>query len=320
MKKKLLATVMALAMTLGMTAQIQLTPYVDATTGGLDANNTQVISSRLRTLISQAGLQSADNSRFILAIRASQLDRYVAPGAPPQIGQNLLVTFAIGDGIDGTCFGTCTAEVKGRGQTEQAAMLSAFKNLRVTPELKTLITQSKKRITDYFDANAPTIIAKAKMLQKSRKYEEAMAELSVIPQECKSYNDAMEMMKEIYKSGIDRSASQLLSEARALWSADPYPGDAADDALELLGQIDTEAACYKEAVALMDQIKQKVQNIKEREYADSKERERNLHKMEQRRLNAAEALEKERIKAARDVAVSYNENRPKVVYNIRGWW
>ena len=130
-------------------AQIQLTPYVSATTGGVDENNSAVIENRLRTLISQNGMESGYGTRFILAVKVNLLDRYIAPGAPPRIGQKMMVTLAIGDAESGTCFGSCTQEVKGLGETEQAAMLSGFKNIRMTAELKQLVAESKQRIIDY---------------------------------------------------------------------------------------------------------------------------------------------------------------------------
>jgi hypothetical protein len=67
-------------------------------------------------------------------VKVNLLDRYIAPGAPPRIGQKMMVTLAIGDAESGTCFGSCTQEVKGLGETEEAAMLSGFRNIRMNAE------------------------------------------------------------------------------------------------------------------------------------------------------------------------------------------
>lgn len=294
-------------------AQIQLTPYVSATTGGVDANNSSVIENRLRSMISQMGMESGYGTRFVLAVKVNLLDRYMTGGAPPRIGQNMQVTIAVGDAESGTCFGSCTQEVKGSGQTEQAAMLSGFKHIRPTDELKALIAESKQRIINYYNTNGPAIIQKAKGLMTAQKWEEALFELSCIPNECASYTQAQSMMVQVYKEHINHDASRILAEAKAVWSADPNPGPAAEEAMSILATIDPSAKCYVQAQSLMKSIETRVKSVTDKKYNDAVS-------LERARINTAVTLEKARIQACRDVAVAYAKSRPKVVYRISRWW
>jgi hypothetical protein len=323
MKKLLVLIVAFVASSMSAFAQIQLTPYVSSTISGVDDNNSAVIENRLRTLISQNGMESGYGTRFILAVKVNLLDRYVAPGAPPRIGQNMMVTLAIGDAESGTCFGSCTQEVKGLGETEQAAILSGFKNIRMTAELRKLVAESKQKIIDYYNQNGPMIIKRAQGLITKQDYEGAIAELAAIPQECSSYSQASSLMVKVYQANINHDATQMLAEARALWSADPNPGESAEQALSILAQINPGASCYNQAQSLMKQIQARAKQVSDRQYADEKAQIAHERQMEVRRLNAAASLEKARINACRDVAVAYCKSRPRVVYRttvINRWW
>ncbi len=299
---------------IGASAQIILTPYVDATVGGLEQNNIDLLENKLRSCISAAEMTSGYNSRFIIAARVNVLDREYTSGAPVRMVQRLSITMAIGDGLSGTCYGSCTFEVKGIGRTEEEAMLSAFKSIpRKNGRIEGMIKESHSRIIQYYEENADNIISHAKSLVITQKYEDALYELSAIPEECSAYPQAVALMSTIYQTNINHDAAQMLSEAQALWSADPNPGPAADQALNILGQINTDAACYGQAKSLMNTIQKRVQSVQDRDYADE-------IAYRNAQLNAATTLEKARIKAARAIGVAYAQSRPKVVYHVHSWW
>lgn len=312
--KRLTILLGGIVMALTMSAQIMLTPYVEATVGGLDQNNSDLLINKLRSCISAAGMESAYNSRFVLASNVNVLGRSYTATAPVQMVQELSVTMAIGDGISGTCFGSCTFEVKGIGRTEEEAMISAFKNLpRTNSKIKEMVTTSRERIIDYYERNAANIIALAKSYVVKQQYEEALWELSAIPQECSRYPEAVAMMEKVYTANINHDAAQILAQAQAVWSSDPYPGPAADEATRLLGMINTDAACYPQAQALMKTIANRVQSVTDRRYDDAVA-------FRNAQLQAATTLEKARIKSARAVAVAYANSRPRTVYHVHSWW
>lgn len=312
--KKILLSLAAAIIAMVAQAQIMMTPYVDATIGGLDENNTQLVENRLRSIISAAGMESSYNTRFILATRINLLDREFTSTAPVRMIQKLQVTLAIGDGMSGICFGSTTFEVKGIGETEQQAMLQACKSIpKSNAQIRDLVATAKERIFSYYEANASAIIAHAKSLEQQQEYEAALNELAAIPQECSQYKTAMAMMSKIAKSNINHDAAQLLAEAQAVWSADPNPGPSADMAMSILSQINTDAKCYPQAQALMKKIEARTKAVTDRQYADDVAY-RNA------KLKAETTLEKARIKAVRDVAVAYAKSRPRVVYHVHTWW
>lgn len=313
MKKFILTIAMAL-MGLAAEAQIWMTPYVDATVKGLNANSMDLVENRLRSIISANNMISGYNTRFILATKINLLEREFTSTAPARLIQHLSVTLAIGDGITGACFGSTSFEVKGIGETEEQAMLSAVRNIpKSNKEIRELVGTARERILSYYEENAASIIAHAKSLESTQEYEAAIAELSAIPQECSYYQEAQSIISRVYQSGLDHDAGQLLLQAQAVWAADPNPGPSAEMAMAILSRIDASAKQYPQAQALMKKIETRVQSFTDKMYNDEVAY-RNA------KLKAETTLANARIKASRDVAVAWASHQPKVVYNIRGWW
>ena len=310
MRKKIFAAIVAALAFMPMQAQIMLTPYVESMINGLNENNGQLAINRMRNIISSNGMVSGYGGRFALACKIVALET----GTTGQkMIQKLEVTFAIGDDFANACFGSTSVEVVGVGASEGQAMTSAIKNIKSTPQLKAIVAEAKQRIIDYYEKNGPNIIKKAQGLVTAQQWEEALYELTAIPEECSCYKQALDMMESIYKKHLDHDAAQLLSQAQAIWSSDPNPGWAADQATALLGQIDTSAECYPQAQALMKKIHNRVKNVTEREYADNKAKEQAMFK-------ANVALEKARIDACRDVAVAYAKRKVTVNHHYHSWF
>ena len=309
-KKHFLAAIIAAMTFLPSQAQIMLSPIIDSAINGLTENNVTIAEGRLRSVISSLGMESGYGGRFVLACKVAALQREVSG---TKLIQHLEITFAVGDNMANACFGSTSMEALGIGNTEGQAMTAALKNIKSTPQLKKIIAEAKQRIIDYYEKNGPTIIKKAQGLVTAQQWEEALYELTAIPEECSCYPQALSMMEKVYAAHLNHDAAQILAQAQAMWSADPNPGATAQQAMQLLGQINTSAACYPQAQALMKKIEARVKNVTDREYADAKA-------MEKARLNAATAVAKARISACRDVAVAYARRKVVVRNYYRSWW
>lgn len=295
-------------------AQIMLSPVIDATIEGLNDNNSAILGSRLRNIISSAGMESGYyGGRFVLACNVTALQREVSGS---KIIQNLEVNFAIGDNVANACFGSTSVHVSGIGNSQGQAMTFALKNIQANAQLRHIISEAKDRIISYYEQNGPAIIQKAQGLITAQKWEEALVELSVIPQECSCYRQAVAMMEKVYDAHLNHDAMALLTEAQAIWSSDPNPGYGAEEAMRVLSQINPSADCYPQAQALMRKIEVRVKSISDSDRAHERD-------MEKARLNATVAVEKARLQTIRNVAASYAQaqRRTVVVKNYyRSWY
>lgn len=308
--KHFLIAVSLLLGSLGASAQIMLSPVFDSAIDGMNENNVSILEGRLQSLISSMGMESGYGGRFVLACKVAALQREVSG---TKLIQNLQVSFAVGDNESNICFGSTTTECIGIGNTEEQAMTSALKNIKANKQLKDLVASSKERIIDYYNKNGAAIIQKAKALIAAQKWEEALCELSAIPQECACYNEALAMMESTYLAHINHDAAQVLAEAQAVWSADPNPGPAAEQAMAILATIDASAKCYPQAQALMKKIEARVQNVTDQRYKDAVA-------LERARINTRATLEKARLQACRDVAKAYARRSVVVRNYYRSWW
>ncbi len=302
-KKSIFILLSAALMSLPTKAQIMLSPIIDSAIDGLNENNVTIAESRLRNVISSLGMESGYGGRFVLACKVAALQREVSG---TKLIQHLEITFAIGDNMANACFGSTSMEAMGIGNTEGQAMTSALKNIKSTPKLKAIVAEAKERIINYYEENGPSIIKRAQGLITAQQWEEALWELTAIPQECSCYPQALDMMEAVYSEHLNHDARQILNQAQAIWAADPNPGWGAEQAMSMLSQINTSADCYPQAQALMRKIEARVKGVTDRRYNDAVA-------MEKARLNASTALANARIKACRDVAVAYAKSRPRVI-------
>lgn len=314
-KVRLFSLAVVAMMATAVNAQVHISPYVleDDAVDGLTKNSAQLVEGKLRSILSQNGINSnLGDSRFILTAKFNQLDKEALSTVPVKIVSRLNVNFAIGDGVDGTCYGTKNIEITGVGQTEEQATVNAVRNMnKKARELNDLVQTGVGRIIEYYRKNAGNILARGSSLMKAGNTDEAIYELSMIPEECPEYKQAQTLIGKAARQGINQNAAKLLNEAQASWSANPTAANA-DNIVTTLSQIDPSAACYPQVKALMSKIESRAKLEQDRAY-----------QLVLKKMNDEKEMERARLKAATSVAVAYAKSRPKVVYNtriIRTWW
>jgi hypothetical protein len=267
-----------------------------------------MLANKLSQIVTQNGMGgSASNQRFIITANINVMSKDITPTAPPMQAFTLDVTLYIGDGIDGTKFASISTTLKGVGENETKAYISALKNLKTTdPNYQAFIEKGKTKIVEYYNSKCDFIVKEAQTLASQNKYEEAIYKLTSVPEVCKTcYDKCMDAVAPIYKLQIDRQCKLKLAEASNLWAANQTV-DAGNTAGEILSSIDPSAACFAEVKTLSSKIAARVKELDAREW--------NYTLKEQ-------AQESERIKAYRDVGVAYGNGQPKsVTYNVIGWW
>jgi hypothetical protein len=289
-------------------ARITLAAYVPQQISNMPEAARSMLANKLSQIVTQNGMGgSASNQRFIITANINVMSKDITPTAPPMQAFTLDVTLYIGDGIDGTKFASISTTVKGVGENETKAYISALKNLKTTdPNYQAFIEKGKTKIVEYYNSKCDFIVKEAQTLASQNKYEEAIYKLTSVPEVCKTcYDKCMDAVAPIYKLQIDRQCKLKLAEASNLWAANQTV-DAGNTAGEILSTIDPSAACFAEVKTLSSKIAARVKELDAREW--------NYTLKEQ-------AQESERIKAYRDVGVAYGNGQPKsVTYNVIGWW
>jgi hypothetical protein len=284
--------------------RITITSYLPEQTEAIPDGAAIMLSNKLDQIITSNGIAgSGYNSRFIFVPSIVVLSKELLATAPSMIALALDVNLYIGDGIEGKRYLSKTVTVRGVGTNETKAYIDAIKNIKVNdPSIQSFMASGKSKIINYYNARCNQIIAEAQAISSTQyRYEEAIFKLISIPEECaECYNKASVIIAQIFKKKIERDCKIIMIAANNLWSAN-QSWETANEVGLILNSIDPDASCYKEAKTLSEKIGKRIIELDDREWK---------YKMD---LNVN--LERDRIKAIRDVGVAFGNGQPKnVIY------
>lgn len=301
--KKLIASLLLLS-ALAIQAQdnMALSVIVEDMTEPFPPTAKAQVENKLNRLLTLNGIASSSYlGQFFLTANVTPLTKDILPGPPTQIAATMEFTFYIADYYNQLVFSSTSLTAKGVGTTEAKSYIDAIKHVNLnSPELKRFVAQGKTKIIEYYNTEAPKIMARAKAAAQKKNYEEALFLASTIPAECNYFQDALDLGNEVYQQYIDYTCQENLQAAKMAWVSGPnvYGANAAG---EYLSKIYPEASCYAEAESLYNEIKAKVLDdwqFEMRKYADGVD------------------IEKAKIEAWRTVGTAYGQNQQPVTTNI----
>ena len=273
------------------------------------ASARNVLENKLTQIATSNGLGGSSlNPRFIITANVVELTKDITATAPPMHAFTLDVTLVVGDGIDGKKFASYTATVKGVGENEAKAYLAGLKNVNPNdPKVKAFVESAKTKIVEYYNTNCDFIIKDAQTTAAQKQYDWALYKLTSVPEVCKEcYDKCMDAAASMYKQKIEFDCKTKLTEATNLWNGN-QSWEGAQQAGELLSSIDPDASCYKESKALAEKISKRIFEVDKREWKMKEDKEVDL--------------QRDMIKAYRDVGVAYGNGQPQsIAYNVRGWF
>lgn len=293
--------------------RIALNVYVPDQVEGITPIALSNLENKLNQIATKNGLGGfAYEPRFILTANIAVLTKSITSTAPPMQAYTLEVTLYIGDAIDGKLFSRESVTLKGVGETETKAYMSALKNLNPNDSrYQIMIETGKRRIIEYYNSRCDFIISEAKGLANMHEYDAALYKLVSVPDVCKDcYDKCMAILGPLYQEKIDHDCQVYMLQATNFWTAnqDSY---GADQAGVCLNKIDPMSICYNDAFALSERIAKRIFELDKREW-----------QFMLKRWQDVVDIEKLRIKAARDIGVAYGNHQPRYIYDIRiirGW-
>lgn len=263
----------------------------------------EVFSNSLTRIAVNGGMNAELNfSQFIFSARMDVLDKTVLPGPPTQVMYNLGVTFYIADVYNKKKFSSAYIEVKGVGQNETKALINAFRQMgNQKAKLGQMLKDGKAKILDYYNTQYSNILKEAERAASLQNYEQAIALTVTIPACTRGGDQAIAAGLKYYNKARNRYCRQLLTQAQTLWAGNQTQ-EVAGEVAEILLQIDPEADCYSEALALAKEIKTQV-----RKDIDFEMREK---------YKDAVKLEEQRIAAIRAIGVAYGNGQQAQTTNL----
>jgi chaperonin cofactor prefoldin len=269
---------------------------------GLDSSQLSKIETKVTTLVTSVGLAASGyDSNFVIYPKLSINDSDKVEGGM----QNIYVvscelSLFIKQLNNNIIYSSVTIPVKGYGKDKKAAVSDAINKLSVNnKDAKGFIETGKQKIIDYYNLKCQDIVTKSESLVKMQDYQGAIGLLMTVPEEVACYNNIQQKTIEAYKAYQNQKCITQLQEAKTTLAKNYYK-----DALNILSQIDPSTKCYKEAEALIKKAEEKVDA-----------QARNQFAVRMKMYNDSVALEKQRIQAAKEIAVEYYRNQPKPAAN-----
>lgn len=257
----------------------------------IPAGAQKMLQNRLMQVATLNGLGAVEGSQFAMIPMVSIISQDVTPTAPPQIALKVEISLYIVDALSQTIFSQTSIEAKGVGNTEDRAYTQAINNLNPRHgQFRGFVEKGKEKIVEYYNSQCDVIISSAKALAGQKKYEEALAMLSNVPdvsREC--FDKCMAISMDIYQEYANHKCSEYLSAAKAAWV-----GKELGKVEENLGKITPDMACHPEAEQLVAQITKAVE-------AEGG----NAWSFKMKRYDDSVDMEKMKIQAAKEVAQSW---------------
>ena len=297
----LLATLMS-ATIFAQTEYLPISVYAADNQESFPQGAKAMIENKLTQLLTRNGIAGLDYmGQFVLTITTTPLDKDVIPGPPAKIAEKMEMNLYIVDTYAKTIFSATSFSVRGLGETENKCYLNAISHMPLqNPQVTKFINEGKQKIIDYYDHEGEAMLKKANYLAKKKEYEEALWIVSLIPQQSKHYDAALQTGLDIYQQYINNECNIYLAAARQAWAAEQNSKGAAA-AGEYLANILPDAGCYDEAMELYNEIKGKVLDD---------------WKFEMKKYQDGVDLEKMRIDASRQVGVAYGTHQPAQTTSI----
>jgi hypothetical protein len=306
----------------------------------IPSESKELLKTKLSQIASNNGMGGSQaNPRFIITANVSLGTKDIIAGPPQMIAQNVDITFFIGDALTNTVFTNTSLSVKGVGTNENKAFIEAIKNINPkSKELISFIESGKTKIVDYYATQCDFIIKDAQTLVKQENYDQAIYQLSLVPEVCKAcYFKSLDTLTSIYQQKIDAEGKQKLNQAKTIWTADQTPAGA-EKAGEIISSINPMSSCQTDVSIFIKAIDAKLKadekarwQLQVKQYEDkikAEKEERRIAEEKSKRDNnyrekeASRNFEMDKINAsnARAIAIEYARNQPKTItYNNIYW-
>ncbi len=166
--------------------------------GITNENASTILVNNITQALTLNGLSAID-SRFVVIPNIALVSVNVTSTAPPKYVVELDVALFLGDLYTSTIMGQTSFSVKGVGNNESQAYITAVRNIQArNSKMKTMIITGKEKIMSYFDAQGEQILGRISAHIERKDYESAIIEAYAIPSACSDlYNSASALIAKI---------------------------------------------------------------------------------------------------------------------------
>ena len=283
------------------TGKITVSVVMPNNVEGLSQANIQKLENKLIQILTNNGIGAVGYSNDFIIYPMFEVyeSKSVEGGLENLLMLNSQLSLYIKNVKSNLIFSSVNKPLVGTGKDKQQALANSISRINLKDkDIEDFIENGKNKIISYYASNCDDFIRSAESLAQKQDYQQSIALLLSIPKEVSCYQKAINKSVEVYRAFQNYQCSKQVLNAKAELAANNY-----NSALNILSRIDPSTSCSKEVDALIKQIEPKV---------DVAEKER--IQLRNKMYSDAVELEKQRIQAAKEIAMAYY-NRTQPSYN-----
>lgn len=272
----------------------------------MDFSILEKLEGKLTQLLSNNGIVSTSyNNGLLLQPSLVTIGNDVVEGGMQNLNvTRIMLQLLIKQDQTNIIFSSFSKELKGTGRTQQLAINNAINSLKSNDAaLLTFIEKGKMKLQDYYQSNCTKILNDANNLKKTARYEESLALLMSVPETASCYKSAQNTSLEVYKNYQKKLCAENIRQANMLITERDY-----SSAFNALSEVGVDSPCAAQSNALIKSIDSKISAEEKKQW-----------EVQMKVYNDAVALEKQRINAIKDIAVSYykSQRRPNQIIIVK---
>lgn len=276
--------------------KISLSVVMPENMENLDDSQLSKLDTKISQIVTVSGLSdSGYNNNFVIYPKLAVNETNVVEGGMQNITIVTVELSLFVKQVDtNILFSTTSKTLKGSGSSKELAITNAITKITANDsDYKTFIEKSKSKIIQYYETKCSDIIKKSDNFVKTQQFEEALGLLMSVPDAVSCYSEVQVKAIEAYKEFQKKNCTKQMQLARNTLALNNYAGT-----LNILSEIDPASPCFKESQNMAKSAETKV-NAEEKKQWD----------FEMKQYNDAVTLEKQRINAIKDIAVSYYKSQ-----------
>lgn len=292
------------AQTIDDVGKIALSVVMPKNVDGLTVSQLSKLESKITQITTKAGLAALSyNQTFVIYPKFAIYESNVVEGGMQDITVvTAELSLFIKQVSNNLLFSSINKTLKGSGKTKELAITNAISQIPVSDkDFRIFITRGKQKIIAYYEANCDDILIKADSYIKMQQYDHALGLLMSVPEEIPlCYERVITKSTETFKAYQNHVCAEKIQQAKTASASMKYI-----DALSYLSQINASTACYQEAQSLIKTIETKITTEEIKQW-----------NFQMKQHNDAVSLEKQRVNAIKEIAVSYYKSQPtNINYN-----
>ena len=281
--------------------KIALSVVMPDNVDGLNVSQLSKLETKISQIVTNSGLAASGfNNNFVIYPKFAIYESTVVEGGMQNINVvSAEVSLFIKQVENNLVFSTISKPIKGSGSNKEVAITNAISKIAINdPDFKLFIETGKSKIISYYENKCTDIIKKSDSFVRMQQYDEALGLLLLVPEEVAGcYNLIQDKAIEAFKAYQTQKCSEHLQKAKTTLASGDYAG-----ALDILAEIDPSTTCFEEAQMVAKSAKAMIRAEEKKQWD-----------FQMKQYEDAVSLQRLRINAAKEIAVSYYKNQPKKV-------